>query len=66
MEFDGCCWFERNFIHEILKDEVNEQYQFIIFQCYFIEKCKFAQTNYIFFYSLFLLVYSLIFFHKLL
>ncbi|CAI8614245.1 unnamed protein product [Vicia faba] len=27
---DGCCWFERNLIHEHLKDEVNEQCQLII------------------------------------
>jgi hypothetical protein len=27
---DGCCGFEQNVIHEILKDEVNEQCQFII------------------------------------
>ncbi|KAK2417615.1 hypothetical protein QL285_039896 [Trifolium repens] len=28
---DGCCWFERNLIHENLKDEVHEQCQLIIF-----------------------------------
>jgi hypothetical protein len=28
---DGCCWFERNLIHENLKDEVYEQCQLIIF-----------------------------------
>ncbi|KAI5426584.1 uncharacterized protein LOC127126097 isoform X2 [Lathyrus oleraceus] len=30
LDFDGCCWFERNFIHEHLKDEVNEQCRLII------------------------------------
>ncbi|XP_058762045.1 uncharacterized protein LOC131635440 [Vicia villosa] len=27
---NGCCWFERNLIHEMLKDEVKEQCQLII------------------------------------
>jgi hypothetical protein len=27
----GCCWFERNFIHEKLKDEVHEPCRLIIF-----------------------------------
>ncbi|XP_058748602.1 F-box/LRR-repeat protein 13-like [Vicia villosa] len=30
MDSDGCCWFEQNFIHEHLKEEVNEQCQLII------------------------------------
>jgi hypothetical protein len=29
-DFDGCCGFDRNVIHEMLKDEVNEQCQLII------------------------------------
>jgi len=28
---DGCCWFEGNLIHKMLKDEVHEQCQLIIF-----------------------------------
>ncbi|CAI8616455.1 unnamed protein product [Vicia faba] len=28
--FDRCCWFDQNLIHELLKDEVNEQCQLII------------------------------------
>ncbi|XP_058748656.1 uncharacterized protein LOC131621641 [Vicia villosa] len=27
---NGCCWFERNLIHEHLKDEVNEQCRLVI------------------------------------
>ncbi|CAK8543514.1 unnamed protein product [Lathyrus sativus] len=27
---DGCCWFDRNLIHESLKDEVNEQCRLVI------------------------------------
>ena len=30
MDSHGCCWFERNVIHEHLKDEVNEHCQLII------------------------------------
>jgi SET domain-containing protein len=28
---DGCCWYERNLIHENLKNEVHEQCELIIF-----------------------------------
>jgi len=28
---DSCCWFERNLIHKMLKDEVPDQCELIIF-----------------------------------